>query len=187
VFRNGKIYLHVSVPIELYLKYFGRGTARGKLIAGFDLNSDRISMVIVDDRGVIRDIKTEWFPEVVSHGFPREKAKTLRLQALAKLLNYAYHHGVGIVLFEDLDRVKKRRFTHSRSANRRISRFAKRKLLEHAIVMALKYGFKIYLVNPAYTTKIGEKLGRELGLDCHAASAYALVLKYLGVAKIQKY
>jgi len=43
VFRGGKVYLHVSVPIELYLKHFKKGEARGKLIAGFDLNSDRIN------------------------------------------------------------------------------------------------------------------------------------------------
>ncbi len=184
VFRYGRIYLHVSVPIELYLKYFRKGRARGSLIAGFDLNSDRINMVIVDKLGIIRDVRTEWFPEVTSHGFPRNKAHISRLQALAKLLDYAYHHGVGIVLFEDLDRIKERRYTRSRKANRKISRFPKRKLHEHGIIMAMKYEFKVYLVNPAYTSKLGEKLGKELGLDKHTASAYVLVLKYLGVAKV---
>ena len=184
VFRNGMVYLHVSVPIKLYLKHFSKGRAKGSLVAGFNLNSDRINMVIVDKLGIIRDVKTEWFPEVTSHGFPRNKAHTLRLQSLAKLLDYAYHHGVGVVLFEDLDRIKKRRYTRSRTANRKITRFPKRKLLEHSIVTALKNGFKVYLVNPAYTSKLGEKLGTELGLDKHIASAYVLVLKYLGVSEI---
>jgi IS605 OrfB family transposase len=184
VFRNGKVYLHVSVPIKVYLKYFWKGRAGGKLIAGFDLNSDRINMVIVDKLGIIRGVKTEWFPEVTSHGFPRNKAHTMRLQALAKLLDYAYHHGVGIVLFEDLERIKKRRYTRSRKANRKITGFAKRKLLEHGIIMATKYGFKVYLVNPAYTSRIGERIGEGLGLDRHTASAYTLVLKYLGVSNI---
>ena len=184
VFRNGRIYLHVSVPIELYLKYFSKGRASGKLVAGFDLNSDRINMVIVDIQGIIRDTKTEWFPEVTSHGFSGNKANTIRLQALAKLLDYAYHHGVGVVVFEDLGRIKKRRYTKSKTANRKITRFPKRKLLEHAIVMGLKYGFRVYLVNPAYTSKIGEKLGKTLGLDKHTASAYTLTLRYLGVANL---
>ncbi len=179
VFRNGKVYLHVTAPIELYLKYFSKGRAKGKLIAGFDLNSDRINMVIADGLGIIRDAKTEWFPEVTSHGFPRNKANILRLQALAKLQDYAYHHGVSIVLFEDLYRVKKRRYTRSRKANRKITRFPKRKLLEHGISMAMKYEFKVYLVNPSYTSKVGEKLGKELGLDKHTASAYALIVKTL--------
>ncbi len=184
VFRDGKPHLHVSVPIELYLKYFSKGRANGKLVAGFDLNSDRINMVIVDIQGIIRDTKTEWFPEATSHGFSKNKAHTMRLQALARLLNYAYRHGVGIVLFEDLARIKKRRYTKSKTANRKITRFPKRKLLQHGIVMAMKYGFRVYLVNPAYTSKIGEKLGKELGLDKHTASAYILALKYLGVANL---
>ncbi|OYT44234.1 MAG: transposase [Desulfurococcales archaeon ex4484_42] len=184
VFRNGKIYLHLTVPIELYLKYLKKGEAKGGLIAGFDLNSDRINMVIVDKHGVIRDVKTEWFPEVISHGFPRNKANTMRLQALTRLMEYAYHHGVDTVVFEDLKRIKKRRCTRSKTANRKITRFPKRKLLEHGVVMARKYGFKVYLVNPAYTSKMGEKLGKILGLDRHTASAYILVLKYLGISKI---
>jgi len=183
-FKNGNVYLHVSVPIELYLKYFSKGKAEGKLIAGFDLNSDRINMVIVDKYGIIRDVKTEWFPEVTSHGFPRNKAHTLRLQALAKLLDYAYHCSVEVVVFEDLERIKKRRFTMSRTANRKITRFPKRKLLKHAVVMAMKYGFKVHLVNPANTSKLGEKIGEKLGLDKHTASAYILTLKYLGVANL---
>lgn len=86
VFRNGRIYLHLSVPLELYLKYFSKGKAKGNLIAGFDLNSDRINMVMVDKLGIIRDVKTVWFPEVTSHGFPRNKANTIRLQSLAMLI-----------------------------------------------------------------------------------------------------
>jgi len=136
-------------------------------------------MVIADNRGNIRDVRTEWFPEVASQGFSRNKANVLRLQALAKLLDYAYNHGVGVVVFEDLERIKKKRYTRSRKANRKISRFAKRKLLDHAIVMSMKYGFKIYLVNPAYTTKLGERIKRELGLDRHTASAYLLAIRYL--------
>ena len=184
VFRNGEVYLHVSIPVELYLKYFSKGRANGSLVASFDLNSDRINMVIVDRQGIIRDTRTEWFPEVTSHGFPRNKAETIRLQALAKLLDYAYDHGVGIVLFEDLEMIKKRKHTRSRTANRKISRFSKRKLLEHGIIMAMKYGFKVYLVNPAYTSKLGEKLGKELGLDKHTASAYLTALK--GLKKLQQ-
>lgn len=179
VFRDSGTYLHVSVPIDLYLKYFCRGKARGDLIAGFDLNSDRINMAIIDVQGIIRDTKTVQFPEITSHGFPKNKANTIRLQALAKLLNYAYHHGVGTVVFEDLSRIKKRRYAKSKKANRKISRFPKRKLLKHAVVMSSKYGFKVRFVSPAHTSIVGEVLGRELGLDRHTASAYVVALKAL--------
>lgn len=181
VFRTGRIYLYLSIPVDLYLKHFRKGDTGGELIAGFDLNSDRINMVIVDKYGRIRDVKTEWFPEVTSHGYPGSKAKARRLEALAKLLKYAYHHGVGVVAFENLLMIKHKRFTGNPTANRKIARFPKRALLRHGIVMAFKYGFRVYLVDPAGTTnsKEHDKAMRRHGLDRHTASAYLIALKEL--------
>ena len=180
VFKNGKIYLHLSIPFEL-VQY---GITCGKLIASFDLNSDRINMVIVDREKKIRDVKVKHFPEVTSHGFPRNKAKDVKLKALAKLLDYAYYHNVGIVLFEDLDRIKKRRFTNNPKANRKISKFAKRELLDYGIIMALKRGFKVFLVNPADTSKIAKQIHRKLGLDVHCTSAYVLAQRFMNLYEI---
>jgi len=179
VFRRGRIYLHLSVPVELYLKHFRRGRASGSHVAGFDFNSDRINMVIVDEYGKIRDARTEWFPEVTSHGYPRSKARARRLEALARLLDYAYHHGVGVVAFENLFLVKRGEFTGCARANRKISKFAKRQLIQHAILMARKYGFKVILVDPKGTTKSREhdEAMRRHGLDRHAASAYLVALR----------
>jgi len=181
VFRNGRIYLHLSVPVELYLKYFRKGEARGSLIAGFDLNSDRINMVIVDKSGVVRDVRTEWFPEATSPGYPRNKARVVRLRALTKLLSYAYHHGAGVAVFEELDKIKWRRFTSSPKANRKIAKFAKKQLLTHAVVMGLKYGLKPVLVDPRGTTSssVHSAVMKKHGLDKHTASAYLIVLRYL--------
>ena len=179
VFRDGMIYLHLSVPINLYLKYFSKGRTKGCLIAGFDLNSDRINMVAIDRYGRIRDIKTEWFPEVTSHGYPRSKARAKRLEALAKLLKYAYYHNVGTVVFEDLLVIKQRRYVGNPIANRKITKFAKRELLQYGIVMSMKYGFKTLLVNPRGTTNSKEHdvIMRKYGLDRHVASAYLIALK----------
>jgi len=138
-------------------------------------------MVIIDRYGRIRDVKTEWFPEATSHGYPRSKAKAKRLEAFAKLLRYAYHHSVGTVVFENLLIIKKRRYTESKSANRRIARFAKRELLHYGVVMAMKYSFKVLLVNPKGTTKSEEhdEAMKRYGLDRHTASAYLIALKGL--------
>jgi len=180
IFRNGKIYLHLGIPVKLYIKYFKKGEAKGDNIASFDLNSDRINMVIIDKQGIIREIRTEWFGEVNSPKYPRNKAWSLRLQALGRLLNYAYHHRVGIVLYEDLFRIKRRKIKKTtRNGNRKASNFPKRKLLEYAITMALKYNFKVYLVNPSYTSRLAEKFKDAFCLDKHTVSAYLLGLRYL--------
>jgi hypothetical protein len=56
-------------------------------------------------------IRSAWFPEVTSHGFPGRLRR-----ALAKLLNYCCAHNVSIVVFENLLMVKKKRFTKSKTA-----------------------------------------------------------------------
>jgi IS605 OrfB family transposase len=187
IFRNGKIYLHLSVPTWIYIEYFRKGHALGNNIASFDLNSDRINMVIVDRQGIIKDTKTEWYPEVNRPGYPRNKAWPLRLNALGRLLRYAYYHNVDTVLFEDLDRIKRNnKKTNSKNANRKMNRFPKRKLLEHATLMAMKYGFKVYLVSPGYTSKLAERIRDWFGLDIHTISAYTLALKYLNKETFKK-
>jgi len=52
VFRSGKPELHVSVPLNLCLKHFSTPKRQGYgLVAGLDLNSDRVNMVVVDSAG----------------------------------------------------------------------------------------------------------------------------------------
>ncbi len=98
-------------------------------------------------------------------------------------MRYAYYCGVNTVLFEDLDKIKrtngKGKMNSSRNGNRKISRFPKKKLLEHSILMAWKYGFRVYLVNLNNTSKLAEKLKNPFYLDRHTTSAYTLALRYL--------
>jgi len=69
--------------------------------------------------------------------------------------------------------VKRRRFTRSRSGNRKITRFAKRQLLIHGVIKALRLGFNVVLVIPKGTTNSEDhdKVMREKGFDKHTASA----------------
>lgn len=129
VLRNGKVYLHLGVSFQIYKEYFGKKDNNGKHFASFNLNSGRINMVILNQDGKIIDVKNEHFHEIVSHGFPKNKAKNIRLKSLVKLLDYAYYHNVGIVLFEDLEGIKRRKFIKSRRGNRKISKLAKKELL----------------------------------------------------------
>jgi len=45
-------------------------------------------------------------------------------------------------------------------------------LLQHAIVMALKYGFKVYLMGPSRTSKYAMKIHRRIGLDKRMVSVW---------------
>lgn len=86
------------------------------------------------------------------------------------------YHGVRVVFFEDLERIKRRneKAASSRRGNRKASNFAKKELLEHGVSIALKRGFEVFLVNPAGSSKLGKELSRRLGFDVHSSSAFVI-------------
>jgi len=116
---------------------------------------------------------------------PREKARDIRLKKLKELLRYARRIGVDYVVFEDLFRVRKRGRTRSPSGNRKIARFTKRQLLQHGVVMVLKLGLTLILVDPKGTTHSGEhdEVMRGYGLDRHMTSAYLIARRGLETIK----
>jgi len=172
--------IHVHVPTWLYLKHFSKNAILdGRFVTGIDLNSDRINLVVVDETGKIVYLKTFWYPEVTSHGFPRELAKQRRLYALYSALSTAKLVGVSTIVFENLFLVKRQRFTVNPNANRKISKFTKRQLLLHGVLRAIRTGFRVLLVDPKGTSSSREhkEVMLKYGLDRHMASAYLIALK----------
>jgi predicted transposase len=134
-----KTMIHLQIQLWLYLKHFSSPKPNGYgLIAGFDLNSDKLNVVIINKENKIVTKRTFLYSEVVSHGLPKEKAKVLELRALSQALNFLSRDGVDYVVFEDLFLVKKRKFTRSKSGNRKITRFAKKQMLTHNVIIALR-------------------------------------------------
>ena len=154
-------------------------------MAGFDINSDRLNVVVIGSDGSIIAMKTFWYYETVSHGFPREKARWLRLNALSNALEWCRRIGVDYVVFEDLARIRHRRFTKNHYVNRKIAKFPKKQTLIHGVIKALKLGFIVVLVNPRGTTNsvTHKQIMREKGLDRHMASAYIIVHRGLKVIR----
>jgi len=186
-FRNGKIYIHLEVPLHLYLKHFSEPKQRGyNLVAGFDVNSDRVNVAVLDFNASIVALRTFWYSEVTSHGLPAERARWIRLNALSNALKWCRSIGVDFVVFEDLTKVKKRRFTGNSNANRKISKFAKKQIIRHGVLKALKTGFTVTLINPKKTTNslTHKQIMKEKGLDRHMASAY--ITAYRGIKKIKE-
>jgi len=176
--------IHLQIPLWLYLKYFSSPKPNGYgLVVGFDLNSDRLNVVVVNKDGKVVTKKAWRYSDVTRPGFPKVKAMALRLNALSESLNFLSRVGVDYVVFEDLFLVKKRKFTRSKSGNRKVSRFAKKQMLIHGVIKALRLGFNVVLVNPKGTTNSEghDKVMREKGFDRHTASAYLIALKGLGM------
>ncbi len=89
--------------------------------------------------------------------------------------------GVDYIVFEDLSRIKTRKFTDNPCVNRRIARFPKKQILQHGVIKALKQGFIVILVNSKGTSNsiTHRQIMREKGLDRHMASAY--IIAYRGL------
>jgi predicted transposase len=173
--------IHLQVPLWLYLKHFSSPKPNGySLVAGFDLNSDRLNVVVISKDGKVVTKKTWRYSDVTRPGFPKWKAMALRLNALSESLIFLSRIGVDYVVFEDLFLVKRRKFTRSKS---KVSRFAKRQLLIHGVIKALRLGFNVILVDPKGTTnsEYHDRIMMEKGFDRHTASAYLIALKGLGM------
>ena len=112
------------------------------MFAGFDLNSDRLN-VVINKGGEIIAIKTFLYSDVTRPGFPKGKAMALRLNAFSQALSFLSRVGVDHVALEDLFLVKRRKFTSSKSGNRKITRFAKKQLLIHGVIKSLRLGFNL--------------------------------------------
>ena len=188
VFRDS-LELHVNVPLYLYVKHLGspRNDIDYSKLLGIDLNSDRVNGVIINNEGRIVNIYNKHFHEVTSHGYPKGKAREVRLKSLFEVIDFAVRrYGIGFVVFENLFNIKYRRCTLNPKANRKITRFAKKQLLVHGIIQSLKKWCNVILVNPHGTTHSKEHniIMRRYGLDKHTASAYIIALK--GLKKIQQ-
>jgi len=181
--KNSRFEIHVNIPLELYVKHM-RKESKAKItghIAGFDFNPDRICMVIIDRKGIIRDVRNEHFPEITSHGFPKDRAETLRQEAIAKLVKYARDHGVKYYVIEKLS---KPRAKGSKTSKRKISKMALRQFIQQMEVLVPKVGGLLIKVNPAYSSITAKILANDLGLDIHTASAYIIALR--GLRKYNK-
>ena len=113
------------------------------LIAGFELNSDRLNIVVTDKDDRVITTKTWLYSEVNRPGFPKDKARALRLNALLQVLNFLSRISVDYAVFEDLFLIKSRKFEKSRSGNRKISKFAKKQMLIHGVIKALRLGLTL--------------------------------------------
>jgi len=82
-------------------------------------------------------------------------------------------------MFEKLLTIKRRKYVGDSTANRKITRFAGKELLQYGILMSMKHGFKTLLVDPKGTTHSNEhdEAMKRHSLDRHTASAYMIALK----------
>jgi len=180
--------LQIMVPYTLYKEAMKRSDKPlGNLIAGIDVNTDRLNLVIIDSKGNLKDKKTFWFDDTVSRGYNKESAWSKINEEIHKLLSYAYNNGVSTIVLENPNVVGYLRYywirngeRKSRNYNFKVSMF-RNSLIERISYKAPLYSMNVVYISPKGTTKSKDhdKIMKEKGIDRHTASAYLIALKYL--------
>jgi hypothetical protein len=188
--RNGKPYvsgeIHVTISYDFYLKHMTRHREpKGSLIGGVDVNTDRINLAIIDEKGNLRDYKTFWFTEAVTRGYPRRKAWSVIGMKIHEMLRYAYNHGVSTIALENPEVLSYLKLAWIRNGDRKHENYNyKKTIFRNSIIerIAMKtplYGLNTKFVDPKRTTSSREhnEIMKRFGLDRHTASAYIIALR----------
>jgi len=180
-------YCYISVPLQLYLKYFKKYDKPlldvDRYCAGADLGSGFVKWVIVDME-TWRPVKwlVSEFPQVTQHGYPRERAWNEIVDTVDKTLQWLYNYGVSVVFLEDLEKVKRKKRPRCKTprARRKATIFRKRRLFTWLALRCLKYGFKVYLVDPRDSSLAARYFASYLyNVDKDYGAAYIIALRGL--------
>jgi hypothetical protein len=190
--RGSQLWVHgevqVTVPMDVYYEHMARHKKNsGKLISGVDVNTDRINLAIIDEEGELRDTRTFWFSEVTARGFSKHNAWGIIGMRIHETLNYAYHHGVRILLLENPEILGKLRLMWIKNGDRKHENYNHKvsifrsTIIERVALKAPLYSIETKYVNPRGTTNSTEhdELMKKYGLDKHTASAHLTALKGL--------
>ena len=190
--RNGNLWVRgevqITIPIDFYYKHMARcREPRGNLIGGVDVNVDRLNLVIIDEKGNLRDYKTFWFSETTARGFSRRSARSIIGTKIREMLSYAYHHNVKILFLESPEVLGELKFLWVRNGDRKHENYNykvsvfRSSVIEMIALKAPLYGIEAKYVDPKGTTSSREhdEVMKRYGLDRHTASAYLIALRGL--------
>jgi hypothetical protein len=188
--RGGELYvsgeIHVVIDYSFYLEHATRyREPKGGLIGGVDVNTDRLNLAIVDEKGNLRDCKTFWFPEAVARGCPGRRAWSIIGTKIHEMLRYAYDHGVATIALENPEALGYLKLAWVRSDDRKHENYNykiavfRNSIVERIVAKAPLYGLNTKFVDPKGTTSSREhgEIMKRFGLDRHTASAYIIALK----------
>lgn len=170
--KHGMYYVHLTYDIETHdMELKWNEPILSDLVAGIDVNIDKVAVSIVTKQGNLLETKTFYCHEM-------EYVKSNRRSNIAgeiakEIIDYLLDANVGAMVLEDIhlkqthDTDKKfNRFTHS---------FAKKKLQDALISRGIRFGYRIKKVNPAYTSVIGRfKYSKMYGLSVHEAASFVI-------------
>jgi len=140
------------------------------IVGGLDCNTDCLALAVASPQGNLLARRTIWLRELEDARF--DTAKQIISNALKEALSWLREQGVECLVVERLQFAQDHD-THRRF-NRRTTRF-RSTMVGLAVRKALRSGFVVVEVNPAYSSVIGRhKYADAYGLSGHEAAALVL-------------
>ena len=170
--KNGENYIHLIYEEETpgkELKW--NDTINADLTAGIDTNIDRVAVSILTRQGNLK--KTKVFYSHEMEYVSANKRNNLSGELAKKIIDYLLKENVGAVVLEEL------KFSQDHDTNKKFNRlthtFTKNKMVNAIVRRALRNGFQVKKVNPAYTSVIGRfKYSKKYGLNVHEAASFVI-------------
>jgi len=180
--------LQVMVSYSLYYEVMKRfDSPLGDLVAGIDVNVERLDVAVVSPSGRLKAVKTFWLDGSVHMGVKRSRAWSIIGGAMHEMLWWLYHSGVSTIYLENPEIIGYLRYYWIRNSERRgrkwnwkVSMF-RNSVIERITWKAPLYALNVRYVDPRGTTRSREhnEIMKKFGLDRHLASAYLIALKEL--------
>jgi len=147
------------------------------LIAGIDVNVDRIAVTIMTSQGNFLKSKVFYCHEM--EYVSSNKRNNMAGELAKEIINYLLEENVGAIVTEKLN------FKNAHDTNKKFNRlahnFTRKKMLQAIIRRGLRNGFEMKQINPAYTSVIGRfKHSKTYGLSVHEGAALAIGRRGLG-------
>ncbi|SDN20491.1 IS200/IS605 family accessory protein TnpB-related protein [Bacillus sp. OK048] len=177
--KNGRVYVHITYDEDVHGSVLNwNEKIQSDVVAGIDVNVDRVSVSILTKQGNLLESKTFYCHEME---YVKSNRRSNISGELAKnIVQYLLSWNVGEMALEDI-KLKQDHDTN-KLFNRRVHSFAKTKIQKALISRGLRYGFKIKKVNPAYTSVIGRfKYSEKYGLSVHEAASFVIGRRGLGL------
>ena len=182
--------LQVMVPYRLYCEVMKRFySPLSDLVAGIDVNVERLDVAVVSPSGRLKVVKTFWLDGSVHMGVKRSRAWSIIGETIHKMLRWLYHSGVSTIYLENPEIIGYLRYYWIRNGERRgrkwnwkVSMF-RNSVIERITWKAPLYSINVKYVDPRGTTRSREhdEIMKKFGLDRHLASAYLIALKGLNL------
>jgi len=180
--------LQVMIPYGLYceaMKHFDAPLS--DLVAGIDVNVDRLDVAVVSPSGRLKIVKTFWLDGAVHMGVKRKRSWSIIGVVIHRMLKWLYHSGVSTIFLENPEVIGYLRYywihngeRRGRKWNWKVSMF-RNSIIERITWKAPLYAIEVRYVDPRGTTHSKEhgEIMKRFGLDRHLASAYLIALKGL--------